>query len=163
VREERLQLFMDCFKHVSEKIEEVYDVLTRSGDRKSLLEGNGFRPLISFFSHVVHSRRARGWQGFPHAAGHTRALERRHHLPDHSAHQGDGLKGCFSHVLRKTCLLYLGVFLFTLLSQRLWSFEQLSGGEKSLASLALIFAIQSYKVICDIFCRPAFARQQSLI
>ncbi len=30
-------------------------------------------------------------------------------------------------------------------TKRLWSFEQLSGGERSLASLALIFAIQSYK------------------
>ncbi len=47
VREERLRLFMDCFKHVSEKIEEVYDMLTRSaGDRRSLLEGACMRACI---------------------------------------------------------------------------------------------------------------------
>lgn len=100
VREERLRLFMECFNHVAERIEQVYDSLTRTrGDRKSSvgalapLSGKAFLTLQD-----VHE---------PWSAGITYQT-----IPP---------------------------------TKRLWNFDQLSGGEKSLASLALIFAISSYK------------------
>ncbi len=55
LREERLRLFMNCFKHVAEKIEEVYDLLTRSAERRSLLEGWLTRLFVLWSSSLLLS------------------------------------------------------------------------------------------------------------
>ena len=96
VRDERLKMFMDCFKHVSDNIERIYDALTRSG-----------RPAVG---------------GLPAQGKAFLTLQ----------NSSDPWESGITYQTIPP-------------SKRLWNVAQLSGGEKSLASLALIFAVQSFR------------------
>lgn len=100
VRDERLKLFMDCFQHVSEQIERVYDNLTRATVRDPVTASGGGSVSGKAFLTLQDLHE-------PWSAGITYQA-----IPP---------------------------------QKRMWNYEQLSGGERSLASLALIFAIQSFK------------------